>query len=423
MKLELAYYDMYDVRFGNRTEILDGVLIINRDELKSHLLDDKNLDDIDIDIAHPGEMTRIINILDIVDPRKKVSKDQEVFPGFIGKVGAAGTGRVNILKNISIIETGQAKGFFGGILDMGGEANQCSPYAKTHNIVLTATPSNGVNARDYAKSLKMASLKTSTYLGRPTLYADENVVKTIDFAFTGKDRTHLKLPRIGYIWQMLSHYELREFYYYGSKSHHFYPLIMSPNEIFDGAVVSGHYDHSPAIKNYTFSILNHPIVMDLCRRHGREIDFAGIILTNAPKTAEEKKRNALMNAQISKSILDIDGVVITKEGGAHTDLDLMESCKQCENLGIKTAIIDIEMLSPEGNDDFPLVVFEQEADAIVSIGNFEERVTISQMDKILGGESMNELGENSKKGNKVPIWLIAGAMSEIGMGKIKGESF
>lgn len=130
-----------------------------------------------------------------------------------------------------------------------------------------------------------------------------------------------------------------------------------------------------------------------------------------------------MNAQISKSILDIDGVIITKEGGAHTDLDLMESCKQCENLGIKTAIIDIEMLSPEGNDDFPLVVFEQEADAIVSIGNFEERVTISQMDKILGGESMNELGENSKKGNKVPIWLIAGAMSEIGMGKIKGESF
>ena len=423
MKLDLAYYHISDVQFGKKTEIRDKVLYIDRNELRSYLLSDKNFSDIKIEIAHPGEMTRIINILDIVDPRKKQSEESEVFPGFIGKLGTVGSGRTNILKNVSIIETGHMKGFFGGILDMGGNGSLYSPYSKNHNIVLIPTASNGVDAITYSKSLKTASLKTSVYLGKASLYLTTDEVRTIDFTLCGRRNTGLEKPRIGYIWQVLSHYELRAIYYYGAKSISFYPLFISPNEIFDGAVVTGHYDHSPPLKNYTYSILNHPIAMELCRRHGEELDFAGIIFTNEPKTVREKKWNALLNAQIAKSVLDLDGVIITKEGGGHADLDLMETCKQCENLGIKTAMIDLEMLSPEGIDDYPLVVFEPEADAIVSIANFEERISISKMDKVIGGKKMNELGEDLKGEKKVPLWLLSGAMSEIGMCKLKGELF
>ena len=95
-----------------------------------------------------------------------------------------------------------------------------------------------------------------------------------------------------------------------------------------------------------------------------------------------------MNDEIAKSTLDLDGVVITKEGGGHTDFDLMEICKQCERLGTKTALIDIEMLDQEGEGDYPLIVFEKEADAVVSAGNIEERVSISKMEKVIGGISM-----------------------------------
>ncbi len=423
MDLMLAYYDVNHVKFDGKTEIKDGVLFINRNELKSYLLIDKTFSDIEIEITHPGEMTRIVNVLDIVDPRKKVNQHHEVFPGWVGKMGLVGGGRTNIVRNISIVETGDMDGFFGGVIDMGGLGSVYSPYSKTHNVVLAPTPSKGVNAIQFAKSLKMAALKASVYLGKATLSLPPEERVNINFAprFDGDKQSGL--PRVGYIWHVLSQYKLREIYYYGTNSNNFYPLWITPNEIFDGAVVSGHYDHSPGLKNYTHSILNHPIVIELCRRHGKELEFAGIILANEPSETEGKKWNALMNAQMAKSILHLDGVVITKEGGGHTDFDLMEVCKQCEQLGVKTALIDIEMLDPAGEGDYPLVVFEKEADAVVSAGNIEETVSISKMEKVIGGEGMKELGGDAGSERKIPIWLVSGAISEIGMNKIRGNLF
>jgi glycine reductase len=327
------------------------------------------------------------------------------------------------LKNVSIIETGSIDGLFGGVIDMGGLGSVYSPYSNTHNVVLVPTPSREVNSIQFSKSLKMAALKASVYLGKATLdLPPEEMVNINSTPRLDKDK-QLDLPRVGYIWHVLSHYRLREIYYYGANSNNFYPSLITPNEIFDGAVVSGHYDHSPGLKNYTHSILNHPIVMELCRRHGKELDFAGIILANEPSETEDKKWNALMNAKMAKSILHLDGVVITKEGGGHTDFDLMEACKQCERLGIKTALIDIEMLDQEGEGDYPLIVFEKEADAVVSAGNIEERVSISKMEKVIGGIGMKEIVGDPKSENKIPIWLVSGAISEIGMSKIREKLF
>lgn len=423
MELQLFYYHITDIRFGEETKIKDRVLHINKEELKSYLLSDPSFSDIEIEITHPGEMTRIINVLDIVDPRKKVNQDHEVFPGWVGKMGLVGVGRTNIVRNISIVETGYMDGFFGGVIDMGGLGSVYSPYSKTHNVVLVPTPSKEVNSIQYAKSLKMASLKASVCLGKATLNLTPEEMVDVNFPLRLDEKKEVGLPRVGYIWHVLSHYRLREIYYYGVNSNSFYPLLITPNEIFDGAVVSGHYDHSPALKNYTSSILNHPIVMELCRRHGKELNFVGIIFTNEPPDIDGKKWNALMNARIAKLILDLDGVVITKEGGGHTDFDLMEVCKQCELLGIKTALIEIEMLDPEGKGEYPFVVFEREADAMISAGNVEERVSISKMERVIGGKGMKELGGDSKAENRVPIWLIAGAISEIGMSKIRGRLF
>ena len=417
MKLELASHNVGTVQFGGKTELRDGALFINRDELVSYLLEDRNFAHIDIEISHPGDMTRIINVLDIVDARKKASDEVEVFPGFIGKVGPVGEGRTHIVRGVSIVETGQGEGLFGGIIDMAGEGSRYSPYSKTHNVVLIPTPSEGIRTEDYVYSLKRATLKTSVYLGKASLPAPPDGMESMDFEF-GRRKAG---PRIGYIWQVLSHYGLRKVYYYGKASHGFFPVVMRPNDIADGALVSGHYDHSPALKNYTGSILNNPVVMNLQSRHGKEIDFAGIILANSPTTVDEKIWNASMSAQLARSFLECDGVIITKEGGGHCDIDLMRTCKECERLGIKTSLIDLEMLGPNGDGEYPLVVFEPEADAIVSAGNCEERTKISAMKNIIGGTEMKELGADAGAEKWVPIRLIAGAISELGMGRIKGE--
>ena len=423
MDLQLSYYDIADIRFGKKTKLEHGVLYLNKEEFKSYLLSDLSFSDMEIEITHPSEMTRIINVLDIIDPRKKVNQDHEVFPGWVGKVGLGGGGRTNIIKNVSVIETGYMDGFFGGVIDMGGIGSVYSPYSKTHNVVLVPTASKKVNSIQFSKSLKMAALKASVYLGKTTLSLPPEETVNINYTLRSDRDKQLNLPRVGYIWHALSHYRLREIYYYGANSNNFYPLLITPNEIFDGAVVSGHYDHSPGLKNYTHSILNHPVVMELCRRHGKELDFAGIILANEPSETEGKKWNALMNANIAKSILHLDGVVITKEGGGHTDFDLMEVCKECEHLGIKTVLIDIEMLDQDGKGDYPLIVFEEEADAIVSAGNIEQRVSISRMEKVIGGIEMKEIVGDPKSENKIPIWLVSGAISEIGMSKITGKLF
>ena len=158
MRLELAHYHIDNLRFGGKTKMEDGLLSINRDKLKSLLSNDKNFSNIEIEITHPGEMTRIINVLDIIDPRKKVGEGSEVFPGWVGGMGLFGIGRTNVMRNVSVVETGHMEGFFGGIIDMGGVGSQYSPYAKTHNVVLVPTDASGISLIHYVKSLKIAVL-------------------------------------------------------------------------------------------------------------------------------------------------------------------------------------------------------------------------------------------------------------------------
>ncbi len=421
MELKLARFDVDRVTFGSTTEIRDSMLIVDREALRSHLLHDPNFSDMEIQLVSPGEATRIINVLDIVDPRKKVSDTEEVFPGFTGPVNGSGEGWTNVINNVAVIETAQIEGLYGGIIDMAGTASRYSPYSKMHSIVLIPSPISGVSTVEYAHSLKRALLKTSVYLGRTTLLLDPQGVDRFDLAPVLSSKKEERLPRVGYIWQVLSHYALRRMYHCGSGLYNFYPFVLDPQSVIDGALISGHYDHSPGLKNYTFSMLRNPVLMELCRRHGKELDFVGIIVTNAPVSIEEKAWNAALNARLARRTLSCDGVVVTKEGGGHCDFDVMRTCRECEQAGIKTTLIDLEMLGPEGEGDYPLVVFEKEADAIVSVGNSEERFAIPKMEKVVGGTSMKELGADASAANKVPTWLVAGAISELGMSTLRGE--
>ena len=72
MRLELGIFQINDIRPGGRTHIDEDVLFVNIDELRNILAVDSRFSKIEINLAHPGESVRIINVLDVVDPRVKV---------------------------------------------------------------------------------------------------------------------------------------------------------------------------------------------------------------------------------------------------------------------------------------------------------------------------------------------------------------
>ena len=86
MRLELGNIFIKDVQFGPETKVENGVLYVNKQELLNEVGGDERLASIDIDIANPGDETRIIPVKDVIEPRVKVEGNGGIFPGFISKL-------------------------------------------------------------------------------------------------------------------------------------------------------------------------------------------------------------------------------------------------------------------------------------------------------------------------------------------------
>ena len=123
------------------------------------------------------------------------------------------------------------------------------------------------------------------------------------------------LPRIAYIYQLQSQADLCEPFVYGDNARKLLATLLHPNELMDGAIVSGNYEMPPCFKNVTYTHQNNPVIHALYDRHGRDLCFVGVIVMNEHSTLHEKERSAIMAAKLAKDILGADGVIITKEGG------------------------------------------------------------------------------------------------------------
>ena len=86
MKLELHKVKIDKIAFGEEFSVKGGVLTINKKAIIDHLMDDDRLASVDVELAHPGEKTRIMPVKDVVEPRCKIEGTNEVFPGMIGDV-------------------------------------------------------------------------------------------------------------------------------------------------------------------------------------------------------------------------------------------------------------------------------------------------------------------------------------------------
>ena len=68
MELEIINHDIDNMVFGDSTVLSGKELVIDHDELKEYLLEDRRIQDIDIQIAKPGESCRIGVVFDIIEP-------------------------------------------------------------------------------------------------------------------------------------------------------------------------------------------------------------------------------------------------------------------------------------------------------------------------------------------------------------------
>ena len=97
---------------GTQTRWRDGVLSIDKDELLALVMEDPYIGWADIDVARPGDSTRIVQIRDIIEPKVKVSGPGVTYPGISGRdVTTVGQGRTHRLGGMTLIACSEMPGF------------------------------------------------------------------------------------------------------------------------------------------------------------------------------------------------------------------------------------------------------------------------------------------------------------------------
>ncbi|HEX7126411.1 MAG TPA: glycine/sarcosine/betaine reductase component B subunit [Thermodesulfobacteriota bacterium] len=416
MRLELARHVVQSLEFGRRTAFEDGRLVVDRDEIRALVLGDPNVRSVEIEIVRPGDRVRIVHCMDVVEPRAKASGSGEVFPGFLGPPVTVGSGRTVVLTGVAIVSTGTWPELTDpwwsnreAIIDMGGSASRYSPYSRTRNLVLSFRTAAGLTPAQQDHAIRVATLRVARHLALTARDRSPDEVETCEL---GQARGGL--PRVAYICHLGSLGALYNTYLYGHSVAGTLPTLIHPNELFDGAVVNGHH-RLASERHPTYDHQNSPVATELMQRHGRDLNFVGVILMRSlAELPEEKERLASYTAKLAK-LLGAEAAVITRQGGGHAIFDLMTTCQRCEQVGIKTALLVNEMAGHAGTD-VSMIDFVPEADLMVSAGNHEALIDLPALDRAVGGDVLLGMPGRAVDARRLQLRWVFGANSQLGVG-------
>jgi glycine reductase len=194
------------------------------------------------------------------------------------------------------------------------------------------------------------------------------------------------LPKVALIYQVQSQLCCARTFYYGEEISKTLPTFVHPGEFFDGAVVSGNYKSERKVP--TSLHCDNPFISELLARHGKTLNFLGVILSRGYNDSfEQKKKLGLWVARLARN-LGADGAVAFMEGTGNGTVDFMQTVKACEDEGIKTAAVLHESNGPKGYER-PLVDHPNEADGMISRGNVSEKIYIPPLDSVIGGTTLD----------------------------------
>ncbi len=423
MRLELGEILIKDVQFADKCKVEGGVLYVNKAELTEMIMEDDHIKSVNIELARPNESVRITPVKDVIEPRVKVEGAGGIFPGVINKVNTVGEGKTYALKGAAVVTCGKIVGFQEGIIDMTGVGADYTPFSKLNNVCLVIEPNDGLTQYEYEAAARMAGLKTADYLGQlaKDLTPDNTTVYETKPLFEQAEQ-YPDLPKVGYVYMLQTQGLLHDSYVYGVDAKKIVPTFLYPTEVMDGAILSGNCV-SACDKNTTYHHLNNPIIKHLYDKHGKEINFMGVIITNENVYLADKERSSNWTAKLTK-YFGLDGVIVSQEGFGNPDTDLIMNCKKIEAQGVKTVIVTDEYAGRDGASQ-SLADADVAADAVITGGNANELVTLPPMEKVIGMLDYTDRIAGGFEGSlkedgsiEVEIQVITGATNELGFNKL-----
>ena len=365
---------------------LDGTrLQIDRNALVRELLEDRRLTAVDVEIARPGDSFRAGIVSDVVEPRAKEPGDGTDFPGVIGAQAIAGQGTTHVLRGaaVSVVDEG-APALTGRMLEMSGPAAEASAYGGLQHIVVAPHAAVDIPRHAAQNAYRIVLLKTAVHVAKAAIGQAPAMTEVIDVEGP-RAQGREGLPRVAYIAQVYGHQmvaEPDEQVLYGSNTAGMVPVPLHPTEWLDGAVVvSSNFSMSVE----TFFYQNHPIILDLHRRHqAGELTFVGTVATVAASDEVDRDRNCMVAAHTAKDTLGADAVVLTKYGGGAPHADMGLTAHLCEQLGMRTAV-QVSDAARDRRAESAMLFSYDDVDAIVYGGGNDMSWTVPAAERVLAG--------------------------------------
>lgn len=414
MRLEIGNYLVEQVEFGEKTTLENKLLTINKEELTSLLKEDGNFADVKINIARPGESKRIINVIDVFQPRCKPDGGS-AYAALTGDISTTGVGRTNAVQNVGIVLSHHFDMLWESVIQMDGEGSQYSPYSKLINVSIEFVPAD-VPVKDYSDSVMAAGVKASEYIAEITKEMEADSIDV--YEKSPQEKIDPSLPRVAYFMQIYSLSDLCENFLYGTRPRRILPMYIHPNDILDGSVTSEQHGMPSGMRNECYMFQNHPMIKELYKQHGKTLNFVGMVMINQYNEFEMKNKNAQIAARLAKYQLEADGVIQTQCGGGHPNVDLMLNTEHCDALGIKHVIMVSEESDVEGTQA-PLVLFSPKAKSIVSTGNTNQWHHFDGVETVYGGEHFRNVPQEVHEPVELSLMMVSGATSQIGGNYIK----
>ena len=389
MRLELGTFPVSDARFGQGTRWQDGVLTIDREAVLGAVRDDALVAIASLEIAKPGESVRIWPVRDVVEPRTKVSGPGVAYPGWFGRsIETVGRGRTHRLAGIGVTEVSSVNwhdaggDFVDEFIDMSGPWAELTPQSGIVNVCLVVEPEPTLTIQTKNEVVHRATLTVSDALAAAVRDLAPPELEVFELS-----PAPASLPGVVYIQcvhspQAMSHSEHTFCTGTYGLTRLTPPWLLHPNEILDGAL-SGPYRTLFAT---SWTVVNNPILLDLYRRHGRDLRLLGVIAFRTEWTTQSEKD--LMAEQAAKlaQMLGAQGAIVTWDAGGNEYIEVVHTVRACERLGIKTVLLTSED-SPEGGAP-SLLKPVPEADAIVTTGFFNTKYldigTLPPVERVIG---------------------------------------
>jgi len=387
VKLELGNFYVKDIEFGSETAFNDGILTINKEEALEVVYKDEHITETDLKIVKPGDMVRLVPVKEAIEPRYRKGGGP-VFPGVTGSLLQAGDGRTLALKDMSVLVVGKHwGGYQDGLIDMGGEGAKYTYFSKLKNVVLVADTDEEFEKQEQQKknhALRWAGMRLSEYLGKTLKDQEPEEVESYQLDPVTKRSDEVNsLPNVVMVMQPQSQMEDPGYndLNYGWDTNPMLPTFMHPNEVLDGAMISGSF--MPCSSKWsTYDFQNFPLIKRLYQEHGETINFLGVIMSNLNVVMEQKERAAQFVAQLAKS-LGTDAALVAEEGYGNSDADYIACLVALEDAGVKTVGVSNEAPGRDGGSQ-PLVTLDSKANALVSTGNVSELIKLPPMDTVIG---------------------------------------